>query len=302
MSKKNKSDKLVFWLFVIPTLIPFILVVIIPFITGIYYSFTDWKAVPGREIEWRGVENYVKTFKDIGFIYSFRQTVLYTIFSVISINAVAFGLAILVTRNLKLSNVYRAGFFIPNLIGGLILGYIWQFIFNSFVPMFAKSIGSEYFVNNLLLTNGNTAFAAIIMVATWQYAGYIMMIYVAAIQNVPQELIEAAELDGAGVFDKLKNITLPMVAQAFTVTSFLTLTSAFKQFDVVFALTGGGPATFHKDSIVNATEFLALNLYKTAFSFNDMAQAQARAVFFFAILLVISIIQVAINKSREVEM
>jgi raffinose/stachyose/melibiose transport system permease protein len=221
------------------------------------------------------------------------------------INTVAFFLAIMVTSNIPLRNLYRAGFFIPYLIGGLILGYIWQFIFNNAIPAIGEFSGILSFLadpENLVLSKRTSAVLAIVAAGTWQYAGYIMMIYVAAIESIPAEMHEAASIDGAGFWSKLRHITMPMVAQAFTITMFLTLINSFKQFDVNVSLTAGGPSTIFMGKPIFATELLALNIYNTAFIGNKIAMGQARAVIFFLVLVIIALIQVYINKKREVEM
>lgn len=300
--RKTKSDHLYFWVFLAPALISFVIVVIIPFIMGIYYSLTDWTAVAGLKPNWVGLDNYKEMFSDIAFRYSFIRTFLFTILSVISINFMALLFAFLVTREIKLKNFFRAGFFIPNLIGGLVLGYIWQFIFKNVVPSIGGLLGIPALEELLLLADPTLALFGLIFAFTWQYAGYIMMIYIAALLNVPQELLEASEIDGANFYHKFKNIIMPMIAQAFTITSFLTLVNSFKQYDIIIALTKGGPATIFNGESVNSTEMLAVHIYNVAFKFNDMAQGQARAIVFFLILSVVSIGQVYFNKKREVEM
>ncbi|GAU77911.1 carbohydrate ABC transporter permease [Fusibacter sp. 3D3] len=300
--KKQKNDKLVFWLFLAPALISFLVVVIIPFIMGLYYSMTDWTAIAGVKPTWVGLENYKAMFSDTSFRYSFMRTFLFTLLSVVSINVVALTFAFLVTREIRFKNLYRAGFFIPNLIGGLVLGYIWQFIFKSVVPSVGALLGIEAIENLLILADPNWTLFGLILAFTWQYAGYIMMIYVAALLNVPQELLEASDIDGANFWQKLVNITIPMIAQAFTITSFLTLVNSFKQFDIILALTNGGPTAMYKDQVVNSTELLALNIYNVAFKYNNMAEGQARAIIFFLVLSIISIGQVYYNKKKEVEM
>ena len=300
--KKQKNDKLVFWLFLAPALISFLVVVIIPFIMGLYYSMTDWTAIAGVKPTWVGLENYKAMFSDVSFRYSFMRTFLFTLLSVISINVVALTFAFLVTREIRFKNLYRAGFFIPNLIGGLVLGYIWQFIFKSVVPSIGSLLGIEALEKLLILADPNWTLFGLILAFTWQYAGYIMMIYVAALLNVPQELLEASEIDGANFWQKLVNITIPMIAQAFTITSFLTLVNSFKQFDIILALTNGGPTAMYQDQVVNSTELLALNIYNVAFKYNNMAEGQARAIIFFLVLSIISIGQVYYNKKKEVEM
>ena len=296
----------VFWLFLAPVLLAFALVIFIPFLLGVYYSFTNWSATArlGDSLKVVGLRNFAGILKDPSFTYSFILTVVYTVLNMIVINAVSFCLAMLVTRKLKGRNVYRAGFFVPNLIGGLILGYVWQFIFNNAVPSIGTMIGFASWADagNLLLAKNTTATIALVLVGTWQYAGYIMVIYVAAIETIPQELIEAAQIDGASPFRRLRAITLPMTRQAFTITIFLTLVNSFKQFDVNVSLTGGGPSAMFLGQPIYGTQLLAMNIYNQGFKSNDMAGGQARAVVFFLVLVIVSIIQVSINKKREIEL
>ncbi|MBV1756718.1 MAG: sugar ABC transporter permease [Dethiosulfatibacter sp.] len=301
MNKRIK-DNMVFWLFLAPALFSFLVVVIIPFFMGLYYSMTDWTAVAGLEPNWVGLENYKEMFSNLAFRYSFVRTFLFSMLSVITINLVALFFAFLVTREIRFRNFYRAGFFIPNLIGGLVLGYIWQFIFKEVVPAIGGLLGISYIENLLLLANPNLTLMGLIMAFTWQYAGYIMMIYVAALLNVPQELLEASDIDGANFWQKLRNITIPMIAQAFTITSFLTLVNSFKQYDIIVALTAGGPTDIYKGQVVNSTELLAVHIYNIAFKYNRMAEGQARAIVFFLVLSVVSIAQVYYNKQKEIEM
>jgi len=303
---KYKGDKprnsLLFFLFLLPTVFAFLMVIVIPFIMGIFYSFTDWNAITGTKVTWVGFKNYFAVFKDITFLHSFLVTVAYAILNIIVLNICAFFLALLVTSKLKLNGLYRAGFFLPNLIGGLILGYIWQFIFNNAVPSFGNAIGFTWLGENLFLANRYLALLAIVIVGTWQYAGYIMMIYVASIQSIPDSLIEAADLDGANYGQRLRHIVFPLVAPAFTVSMFLTLVNSFKQFDVNFALTAGGPSGMFMDKAIMTNEFLALNIYQTAFAYRELAQGQSKAIIFFVVLAVIALIQVRANKKREIEM
>jgi len=302
MKRKYSSDKAVFWLFVTPALFAFIMVVIIPFFMGLYYSLTDWTAVAGLKPNWVGFKNYANIFSDYKFNYSLLRTVIFTLMSVISINVVALTFAILVTREIRFKNFYRAGFFIPNLIGGLVLGYIWQFIFKSVVPAIGGALGINKLAELLILSDPNLTLFGLVFAFTWQYAGYIMMIYVAALLNVPQELIEAASIDGANFWQRLKNITIPMIAHAFTITTFLTLVNSFKQYDIIVALTSGGPTAMYNGNVVNSTELLAVHIYNVAFKYNKMAEGQARAIIFFIMLSVVSIAQVYYNKKSEVEM
>ena len=205
------------------------------------------RPAPTAACSFIGLANYAGSLKDPTFTYSFIVTVVYTVLNMIVINVVSFALAMLVTRKIKGRNVYRAGFFVPNLIGGLILGYVWQFIFNNAIPSLGSIVLGSRAPGPTRTTScsrkNTTAIIALVIVGTWQYAGYIMVIYVAAIENVPPELHEAAQIDGASPLQRLRAITLPMTAQAFTVTMFLTLVNSFKQFDVNVSLTAGGPST-----------------------------------------------------------
>lgn len=304
---RERENRIIFWLFLAPVLFAFIMIIVIPFFLGVFYSFTNWSssARVDNALRFVGFENFTNSFKDPTFLYSFLITTLYTVINVIAINVIALALALVVTSRLKFKNIYRVGFFIPNLIGGLVLGYIFQFIFNSSVPAIGEAVGFLSALakpENLVLSKVAASIGAIITAGTWQYAGYIMMIYIAALEGVPQSLFEAATIDGANEFQKFKNITVPMVAQAFTITMFLTLVMSFKQFDVNVSLTGGGPSTMFMDQPIFGTEFLALNIYNTAFVKLVLAEGQARAVLFFFVLVIISVIQVNINKKKEVEM
>jgi len=303
---KKAKHPAIFWIFLLPVLFAFSLVIVVPFLLGVWYSFTNWSATArlGETLRFIGLENYAKILKDPSFAYSFLLTVVYTIFNMVAINVASFSLAMLVTRSLKGKNVYRAGFFVPNLIGGLILGYVWQFVFNNAVPSIGTALGLASWAQaeNLVLGKSVSALIALVIVSTWQYAGYIMVIYVAAIENIPQELIEAAQIDGASPLRRLFAITLPMTRQAFTITLFLTLVNSFKQFDVNVSLTAGGPATMFAGQPILGTQLLALNIYNQGFRSNDMAGGQARAVVFFLVLTLVSIIQVSINKKREIEL
>jgi raffinose/stachyose/melibiose transport system permease protein len=296
----GKRTQAVFWGFLTPTLFAFLMVIIVPFLMGVYYAFTNWTGVPGETLKFVGLKNFTAVLHDMRFFYSFGLTTLYSLISMTIINLVSFGLALLVTQELKLKNLYRTGFFLPNLIGGLVLGYIWQFIFNAALPAVGDHFHWE-FLRKSLLTTPATAFFAMVFVAAWQYAGYIMMIYIAALQNVPAELTEAAQIDGASSWQRLRHITLPMIAPAFTVASFLTLVNSFKLFDVNVSLTNGGPAAQFAGKPVFGTELVAMNIYNTAFAVNNMAQGQAKAVLFFAALAIVALIQVYFNKRREVE-
>lgn len=305
--ENTRENRIVFWLFLAPVLFAFAMVVIVPFFMGIFYSFTSWSssARVGGGLEFIGLTNFTESLKDPSFLYSFLLTFVYTAINVLAINVVSFALALLVTSAVRGRNIYRVGFFLPNLIGGLILGYVWQFIFNNAIPGLGKAwafMAPLANPDNLILASRNASIIALVVVGTWQYAGYIMMIYVAALESVPMELHEAARIDGANGWLRLKNITIPMVAQAFTITLFLTLVNSFKQFDVNVSLTAGGPSTMFMGKPIFGTELLALDIYNTAFLANNLAEGQARAFIFFIVLVVISIIQVRTSKKREIEL
>ena len=296
----RRSHRWVNALFLAPVLIAFIMVMVIPFFLGIYYSMTDFNGVKS-ELTFVGLKNYQFMFQDPLFLHSFMVTVEYTVINVILVNVVAFALSLMVTGNLKGRNFLRAGFFVPNLIGGIVLGYIWQFVFNNVLPTFAQNAGLS-FLSKSLIGNKNTVIWAMSMVNVWQYAGYIMMIYVAAIQGIPANLMEAANVDGANYWTRLTKILMPMMASSFTITMFLTLTNSFKQFDLNMSLTNGGPAGVFMKKAVKVSELLALNIYNTAITKNLWGDGQARAVIFFIVLVCVSLVQVAINKRKEVEM
>lgn len=297
----------VFVYFLFPSLGSFLLFVITPFIQGIYLSFTNWDGLnTGRE-SFVGLANYKTIFSDTRFLFSFWRTIVYSVLNILAINVVAFSLALLVTQELKGKNIYRAGFFMPNLIGGLVLGYIWQFIFNKAVTALGGAFSTS------ILLGGQSALYGLILVVTWQYAGYIMMIYIAAIQNIPQDLVEAATIDGANALQRLKTITMPLVAQAFTVAMFLTLVTSFKQFDTLVSLTKGGPSLvlpqwfgdllgLQSLPVVQSTNLIAMNIYDTAFANYELGVGQSKAIVFFIFLLIISLVQVYFNKKKEVEL
>ena len=299
LTSKQKR-KLTEWLFMVPCLLAFLLVIIIPFIYGIWYSFTDWDGVH-QSSNYIGLENYRIIFTEPAFLHSFLMTVLYTLLNIVSVNVVAFLLSLLVTSEVKGRNLYRAGFFVPNLIGGIVLGSIWQFVFSNILPSIGQALGSSL-LSRSMLSNKDTVLFTLVVVSTWQYAGYIMMIYVAAIQGVPKSVLEAADVDGATYGLKVRKILIPLMANSFTISLFLTLTNSFKVYDVNLALTNGGPSSLFMGKVVNTSEFLALNIYNTAFKYSRMSQGQAKAVVFFVVLAVVSLIQVSINKKKEVEM
>jgi raffinose/stachyose/melibiose transport system permease protein len=275
------------------------MIIIVPFSLGIYYSLTDWNGV-SPNIHFVGFKNFSKLFNTPDFIHSFLITVGYTIINVILVNIVSFTLSLIVTSKVKFRNFYRAGFFVPYLIGGIVLGYIWQFIMNNILVLLGTTYGIEM-LQSSFLSRPETVIWVMSVVNTWQFSGYIMLIYVAAIQSIPKSLMEAASVDGAGFVRNVFNILIPMMANAFTISLFLTLTNSFKQFDMNLTLTNGGPATRFMGVPVKASQLLAMNIFDTATA-NKMAEAQAKAVVLFVVLVVVSLIQVSNNKKKEVEM
>ncbi|SFB88218.1 carbohydrate ABC transporter permease [Butyrivibrio sp. YAB3001] len=281
------------FIFLFPLLFAFMVTVIIPLILGIGYSFTDWNGITMKGVV--GLSNYTRMFKQPAFLWSILLTFLFVVFNMILVNLVAFLLALLCTSKIKGLGFFRAAYFLPNLIGGIVLGYIWQFIFSNVVTKFTGTYS--------MLSDTNTAFVAIIIVYIWQYAGYIMLIYITGLNTIPGDVLEASAIDGANKIQTLFNIKLPMIAPTITICTFLTLTSAFKQFDVNLALTNGkGSVQFLGNYIANGTEMLALNIYSTAVINNDYALGQAKAVLFFIILACVSILQVRLSNKKEVEL
>ena len=282
-------------IFLFPLLFTFAVTVIIPMFVGVFYSFTDWNGVTYTRMV--GFENYAAMFKEAAFIWSLLLTVLFVVINMLLVNLVAFLLALLCTTKLKGVGFFRAAYFLPNLIGGIVLGYIWQFIFSNVLTTILNSPHSA-------LASTNTAFIAIIVVYVWQYAGCIMLIYINGLATVPRDVLEAAQIDGANDMTTLFKIKIPMIAATFTICTFLTLTSAFKQFDVNLALTNGVGTVrnFMGQRLSNGTQMIALNIYNTAFARDMYGYAQAKAILFFIILATVSLIQVRISNKREVEM
>lgn len=294
-----KQSRFVNILFMAPSLFAFLMIIIIPFFFGLFYSMTDWNGV-SNTIHFVGFANFKYLFSTPSFLYSFLITVGFTIINIFLVNIVSFCLSLLVTSKIKLRNFYRAGFFVPYLIGGIVLGYIWQFIFNNSLVSLGTALNLNFFKTSLLSRPRGVIFI-MSLVNTWQYAGYIMLIFVAAIQSIPSSLMEAANVDGANYITRIFKILIPMMANAFTISLFLTLTTSFKQFDMNLTLTNGGPATRFLDTPVKASQLLAMNIFDTATA-NKMAEAQAKAVVLFVALVIVSLIQVSINKRKEVEM
>ncbi len=275
-----------YWpVFVLPTLLAFIIGFIIPFGEGIYLSFCKFTSV--KNAEWVGFSNYVKIWIDDTFTNAFLFTAAFTVVSTLLINILAFGIALLLTRGIRGTNAFRTVFFMPNLIGGIVLGYIWQILLNCALSLMEKP---------LLTLNATYGFWGLIILMCWQQIGYMMIIYIAGLQNVPEALIEAARIDGASPQDIMLKIKIPMVMPSITICSFLTLTNSFKLFDQNLSLTGGEPA--------HASEMLALNIYN---SFYARAGAQwkgigqAKAMVFFLLVVVLALLQLRLTRSKEVQ-
>ncbi len=279
----QKSLRKYFAVFVLPTLVAFVIAFLLPFLFGLYLSFTRFTTVTNTQ--WVGLENYIRAFTDNNdFLHALGITAAFTVVSACSVNLLAFGLALLLTRGLRGTNLFRTVFFMPNLIGGIVLGYIWQLI-----------------INGLLLRAGvditydpKYGFWGLVVLMNWQMIGYMMIIYIAGLQNLPGDVLEAAEIDGASPWQKLRRVTIPMVMPSITICTFLTLTNSFKLFDQNFALTAGAP--------MKKTEMLALNIYNTFYGrIGDEGVGQAKAVLFFLMVAVIAALQLRATRSREVE-
>ena len=272
-------------IFVLPTFLAFVIGFILPFIEGLYLSFCQFTTV--KDAKFIGIGNYQRIFTDSTFTNSFKFTVLFAVASIVLINVIAFILALLLTRKLKGANIFRTIFFMPNLIGGIVLGYIWQILINCVLSIVGKP---------LLALNTSAGYWGLIILMCWQQIGYMMIIYIAGLQNVSDDLIEAAQIDGATWWKTLWKVKLPMVMPSITICVFLTLTNSFKLFDQNLALTGGDPNHF--------TEMLALNIYQTFYA-RAGAQwkglGQAKAVLFCVLVIAISMIQLKATRSREVQ-
>lgn len=278
----EKTIKKYFPLFVLPTLIAFLIAFVIPFILGIVLSFCKFTTVTNATFV--GVSNYVKAFTNQDFINALWFTVKFTIVSVISINVIAFLLALGLTKGIKGTNLFRTVFFMPNLIGGIVLGYIWQIIINGVLGHFGLTLSMS----------GKYGFWGLVILTNWQLIGYMMIIYIAGLQNIPSELIEAAKIDGATKIQTLFHVTIPMVMSSITICLFLTLTNSFKLFDQNLALTQGGPS--------KSTAMLALDIYNTFYGrMGWEGVGQAKAVIFFVIVGVLAITQLVITRRKEVE-
>lgn len=273
------------------SIVLFSAVVIVPFIFGLYLTFTGWDGISGS-IPFIGIENYLTLLKDTEFWISLGRTVVYALFSVLLANMVAFALAYLVTGNVKGRNVYRVAFFTPNLIGGIVLGYIWQFVFNRAILMVGEATGIELFSSSWL-SDPTKAFWALVIVTVWQQSGYLMLIYIAGLMGIPEDLKEAARIDGCNERKAMRHITLPMMVGTFTICFFLAITRSFVIYDVNISLTNGGP--------YNTTRLAAMYVYNMAFSSKKYGVGQAEALILFVVIAVIAVSQALLGKKKEVE-
>ena len=279
-----------FPIFVLPTFVAFCIGFIYPFLHGIYLSFCTFKTT--SDAKFVGISNYIKAFADPGFLHAFWFTALFTVVSVIAINVLAFLVAYVLTSGIRGANAFRTVFFMPNLIGGVILGYIWQLIFNGILQNYSTNIK----------LNATFGFWGLIILLCWQQVGYMMIIYIAGLQSIPEDMLEAARIDGANNWQTLWKITIPNMMSSFTICIFLTLTNGFKLFDQNLALTGGLPSVIQNGAKVNVTELLALNIYST-YNINKKYHgvAQTKAVIFFLLVAVLALIQQAATRKKEVE-
>jgi len=274
-----------------PSTFAFLTVMIIPFIYGIYLTFTSWDGLSDIH-KFVGFENYIEVFKDTVFWTSLGFTGGYVLATVLITNVIAFLLAYVLTTGMKGQNIYRAGFFTPNLIGGIILGFIWKFVFSNILVYIGANFNLP-FLETSWLADPKKAFWSLVIVAVWQYSGYMMIIYVAWFMNVPKDILEAASIDGANGFKKMKSIILPMMIPSFTVCLFLSLQRGFMAYEVNLALTGGGP--------YKTTELISMHVYNKAFLSQQYGSGQAEALILFIIVATITLIQVSITKKMEVE-
>jgi raffinose/stachyose/melibiose transport system permease protein len=288
---KNKTHEVKrFITFALIPLAIFTIVLVVPFTRGIYFSFTDWNGFDVTQFV--GLDNYISSFQNQSFWQALTFTIAYVIASIILVNLVAFGLALIVTIPLRGVNFLRTAFFVPNLIGGVILGLIWQFLFGQALPIIAKATGIPIFESNWLLDT-NTAFWAMVIVTVWQMSGYMMIIYVTALMSIEKDVLEAAFIDGANNSQTLYYIKLPLMAQAFTISLFLTMRNAFMAYDLNLALTGGNP--------YRTTELISLFVFREAFGYGNFATGQAQAIIMFIVIAIAALTQVVISKRREVQ-
>ena len=281
-----------FPLFMGPMVCAFIIGFVYPFCKGIYLSFCKFKVT--SDAHFVGLENYRRAFQDASFVHSFWFTALFAVISLVLINVLAFAVAYALTQGIKGSNLYRTVFFMPNLIGGIVLGYIWSMIFDGILVKYNTSVVLE----------SRYGFWGLIILMCWQQVGYMMIIYIAGLQSIPEDMLEAARIDGANSWQMLWKVTIPNMMSSFTICIFLTLTNGFKLFDQNLALTGGRPFLQQPDgSVIKTTEMLALNIYNAFYSGggNNRGVGQAKAVVFFILVAVIGLIQLQATRKKEVQ-
>jgi raffinose/stachyose/melibiose transport system permease protein len=279
--RMEKSLKKYFLFFLGPTLIAFTIAFVVPFIAGVLLSFSRFTTM--TDVTWVGFGNYVRAFSNPDFLNALGFSALFTLVSVVIINTAAFSLALLLTRGFRGTNLFRTMIFMPNLIGGIVLGYIWQFIINGFLGIFGVTI----------TVDPRYGFWGMIILTNWQFIGYMMIIFIAGIQNIPGDILEAAKIDGAGPVTVLRKIIIPLVMPSITITLFMTITNSFKMFDQNLALTAGGPG--------KRTTMLALDIFNTFYGRAGWeGVGQAKAMMFFLMVVVISLIQLSITRRREV--
>ena len=277
-------------LFILPTFAAFVIGFVWPFIQGIYLSFCNFNTP--RDAKWVGISNYAKVFTDAGFMNAFKNTAAFAVVSIILINVLAFFIAYALTQKMRGANLFRTVFFMPNLIGGVVLGYIWSMIFDGILAKYGT----------YLTANGTYGFWGLVILVAWQQIGYMMIIYIAGLQAVPEDMLEAARIDGATGSQTLFKVIIPNVMPSITTCTFLTLTNSFKMFDQNMALTGGLPQVMVEGTKINITELLALNIYSTYnINKNWHGVAQAKAVIFFILVAVLAIAQQSLTTSKEVK-
>ena len=287
-STNNKKD---FCMFALPGMFCFFAVVIVPFLYGVYLTLTDWNGV-SKVKNFIGLANFAGVLKDAQFWSSLALTFKYVIAVVVLVNVLVFAIAYLLTRGIKGQNFFRAGFFTPNLIGGIVLGYIWQFVFSRVFVNIGESTG-WFFFEASWLSDPNKAFLALVVVSVWQLSGYMILIYVAGFMGLSKDVMEAANIDGASGWVKLKNIIMPLMMSSITICLFLTLSRAFMVYDVNLSLTAGAP--------YGTTEMAAMHVYEKAFTSRQFGVGQAEAFILFIIVACISGLQVYFTKKKEVE-
>ena len=280
------------WLFLLPTFAAFCIGFLYPFFKGAFLSFCKFKLT--SQWTWVGFSNYIKAFSDSSFLHAFWYTALFAFVSVVFINVLAFTVAYFLTKGIRGSNLFRTVFFMPNLIGGIVLGYIWSMIFEGFLVKYNTSV----------VLNSTFGFWGLIILICWQQVGYMMIIYIAGLQSIPEDMLEAARIDGANNWQTLWKITIPNMMSSFTICIFLTLTNGFKLFDQNLALTAGRPFLQQPDgSVIKTTEMLALNIYSAFYSGggNNRGVGQAKAVVFFILVAAIGLLQLQATRKKEVQ-